>query len=61
MLVEWGMRKAAEEDADCYLVATPMGKMLYSALGFEDVGTLDLCGAPHAQMIIKNDPIRWKR
>jgi len=60
MLVEWGMEKATEEGKDCYLVATPSGKMLYSHLGFEDVGSIDLCGAPHTQMIIKNDSSRWQ-
>ena len=60
MLVQWGMDMAAKEKRDCFLVATPSGKPLYTALGFEDMGDIDLCGAPHTQMIIKKNVDRWK-
>ena len=59
MLVEWGMERAAKEQKDCYLVSTPIGKPLYTRLGFEEASTFDFGGAPHAHMIIKNDPNRW--
>lgn len=58
-LLEWGVEKAAAEKRDCFLVATPAGMPLYLAHGFEQVGTMDFFGTPHASMMIKNDP-RWK-
>ncbi len=58
-LLAWGMEHAASEGKDCFLVATPAGKPLYLACGFEELGDIDLFGVPHSGMIIKNDA-RWQ-
>ncbi|KAH8748628.1 acyl-CoA N-acyltransferase [Diaporthe sp. PMI_573] len=39
MLMEWGVKRADEEGARCYLDATPEGKHLYERFGFKDQTT----------------------
>ncbi len=39
------------------MVATPAGRPLYVAAGFEDAGDLELFGVPHSQMIIRKKPL----
>ena len=55
-LLSLGIERAKRESKDCYLVATPLGRPVYSAAGFAEVDQLDIFGVPHSQMIIKNDP-----
>ncbi|KAJ6441235.1 GNAT family acetyltransferase [Purpureocillium lavendulum] len=51
MLLDWGMTKAAEQRRSIYLVATPAGRPLYQAAGFEDLGPLQIFDVPHYSMI----------
>ncbi|KPM34477.1 hypothetical protein AK830_g12091 [Neonectria ditissima] len=53
MLLEWGIKHAEKDDRECYLVATPAGRPLYLAYGFEDVRTLQIFGVPHSSMILR--------
>ena len=55
MLLQWGVDKAAADGIDCFLMATPAGRPLYLASGFQQVGEFSLFGTPHFSMIIKND------
>ena len=50
-LLNWGLERSKEQGRDCYLFATPAGKPLYSAMGFENLGAVDLFGEPHFSMI----------
>jgi ribosomal protein S18 acetylase RimI-like enzyme len=50
-LLDWGVRQAAAQGRDCYLVATPAGVALYAAAGFEAVRTVDVFGEAHVSMI----------
>lgn len=58
-LLNWGTERAKQDSKDCYVVATPTGRPLYVAAGFEEIGQLEIFGVPHSQMIIRNDP-KWK-
>lgn len=40
MLMEWGVERADEEGAECYLDATPQGKQLYERFGFKTQASL---------------------
>ncbi|KAM3459149.1 hypothetical protein MY5147_006230 [Beauveria neobassiana] len=51
MLLNWGLEKAREQDKDVYLIATPAGRPLYQAVGFEDLGSFILFDTPHHGMI----------
>jgi hypothetical protein len=51
MLCQWGMDRAASEGKDCFLMATPPGVPLYTRLGFEDVGHLEVFGVPYVSML----------
>lgn len=53
MLLDWTVEKAAEDQKSIYLVATPAGRPLYQAAGFEYLGTLQLFGVQHYSMIRK--------
>ncbi|OAA76568.1 Acyl-CoA N-acyltransferase [Akanthomyces lecanii RCEF 1005] len=51
MLLNWGLEKAQEQGKDAYLIATPAGRPLYQAAGFEDLGAFMLFDTPHYGMI----------
>jgi len=52
MLVRWGMEKAAAERKQVFIIASPEGKQLYEALGFEVVGdVMEMGGIPHHSML----------
>ncbi len=51
MLLNWGLEKAQEQNKDAYLIATPAGRPLYQATGFEDLGAFKLFDTPHHGMI----------
>ncbi|KAH6996036.1 acyl-CoA N-acyltransferase [Ilyonectria sp. MPI-CAGE-AT-0026] len=53
MLVDWGVKRAASDGRDCYLIATPAGRPLYLAFQFEDIRTVDIFGVPHYSMILR--------
>lgn len=51
MLLDWGLDKATEEDKNCYLFATAIGRRLYERAGFDVVKVVPLLGHPHYAMI----------
>jgi len=57
LLVKWGLRQAAKEGKDCYLVASPAGRPLYLSLGFLEHGDIRIFGVPHGRMLLKYDPV----
>ncbi|PTB38301.1 uncharacterized protein TrAFT101_011593 [Trichoderma asperellum] len=52
-LLTWGMRQATKAGRDCYLMATPQGRPLYEAFGFEIVRPLNMFGVMHHSMIYR--------
>ncbi|KAH7160971.1 acyl-CoA N-acyltransferase [Dactylonectria macrodidyma] len=54
MLVDWGVKRAAIEHRDCYLIATPAGRPLYLAFQFEDIRIIKFFGVPHHSMILRH-------
>lgn len=44
LLMQWGEERAAKEHKSIHLVASPTGAKLYSVLGYEQVGEMDLMG-----------------
>ena len=61
MLLQWGVNRAATDGKDCFLMATPAGRPLYLASGFQQVGEFDLFGTLHFSMIIKHDEAKTAR
>ncbi|KAL6872757.1 putative GNAT family acetyltransferase [Trichoderma novae-zelandiae] len=53
MLLDWGLRRAASDGKDCYLMATPAGRALYAKTGFEVVRTVPIFGVLHHSMIYR--------
>ncbi len=51
MLLDWGMKKAEEQQRSIYLIATPAGRPLYQAAGFEELALLQIFDTPHYSMI----------
>ncbi|PSR97146.1 acyl-CoA N-acyltransferase [Coniella lustricola] len=51
MLMQWGEERAAREHKSIHLVSSPTGAKLYRALGYEQVGEMDLVGQPEAVFI----------
>jgi len=52
MLVQWGMEQAAAEGKKVFVIATPEGKPLYEAMGFEAIADpVDLLGFPNQAML----------
>lgn len=41
-LVKWGLEKADRDGVPCCLTATPMGVHVYTKLGFEEVGRVEI-------------------
>ncbi|KAL7805065.1 acyl-CoA N-acyltransferase [Trichoderma aethiopicum] len=54
MLLDWGLSRAASENKDCYLTATPAGRPLYTKRGFEVVRTVPIFGVLHHSMIFRH-------
>ncbi|KAL7788624.1 acyl-CoA N-acyltransferase [Trichoderma ceciliae] len=54
IVLDWGIRRAAEEKKDCYLLATPAGKTLYSNTGFEEVRVVRIFGVLHHSMLLRH-------
>ena len=54
MLLDWGLSRAASENKDCYLMATPAGRPLYTKRGFEVVRTVPIFGVLHHSMIFRH-------
>ncbi|PNP39987.1 hypothetical protein TGAMA5MH_08253 [Trichoderma gamsii] len=52
-LLTWGMRQATKAGRDCYLMATPQGRPLYEAFGWEIVRPLNMFGVMHHSMIYR--------
>ncbi|KAL6859216.1 acyl-CoA N-acyltransferase [Trichoderma novae-zelandiae] len=52
-LLAWGVEQATKAGRDCYLMATPHGRPLYEAAGFEIVRPLDMFGVTHHSMILR--------
>ncbi|KAH0499514.1 hypothetical protein TgHK011_006706 [Trichoderma gracile] len=52
-LLSWGMEEATRAGRACYLMATPQGRPLYEAAGFEIVRRLDMFGVMHHSMILR--------
>ncbi|KAL7791851.1 acyl-CoA N-acyltransferase [Trichoderma ceciliae] len=52
-LLTWGVRQATKANRDCYLMATPQGRPLYEAFGFDIVRPLDMFGVMHHSMILR--------
>ncbi|KAK1237928.1 hypothetical protein MKX08_002507 [Trichoderma sp. CBMAI-0020] len=52
-LLTWGMRQAIKAGRDCYLMATPQGRPLYEASGWEIVRPLNMFGVMHHSMIYR--------
>ncbi|KAF4973272.1 hypothetical protein FZEAL_9371 [Fusarium zealandicum] len=57
LLLNWGLDCAANQGRDCYLIATPAGRPLYTASGFGDVRTVLFFGIPHYSMVLRQ---AWK-
>ncbi|KAH7150147.1 acyl-CoA N-acyltransferase, partial [Dactylonectria estremocensis] len=55
LLVDWGVKRAATDHRDCYLIATPAGRPLYLAFQFEDVRTIEFFGVPHYSMMLRHN------
>lgn len=51
MLVQEGLDRAAADGRDVWLRATPEGRPLYLALGFEEVGRGEMFGYPQYAMV----------
>ncbi|TFB05796.1 hypothetical protein CCMA1212_001566 [Trichoderma ghanense] len=60
-LLSWGIEQAAKAGRDCYLMATPQGRPLYEAAGFEIVRPLDMFGVMHHSMILRVKRINGTR
>lgn len=56
MLLDWGVKEAVRDRKHIYLVATPAGRPLYRAAGFEELATLQIFGVQHYSMIRKYSP-----
>ncbi|PNY29872.1 Uncharacterized protein TCAP_00212 [Tolypocladium capitatum] len=56
MLLGWGLKEAAKEGIDCYLVATPAGRPFYQAAGLDVEESFPIFGAPHYSMVRRNAP-----
>jgi hypothetical protein len=54
MLLDWGLSRAASVNKDCYLMATPAGRPLYTKRGFEVVRTVPIFGVPHHSMVFRH-------
>ncbi|TFB00393.1 hypothetical protein CCMA1212_007630 [Trichoderma ghanense] len=54
MLLDWGLSRADSENKDCYLMATPAGRPLYTKRGFEVVRTVPIFGVSHHSMIFRH-------
>ncbi|KAH6603538.1 hypothetical protein Trco_008313 [Trichoderma cornu-damae] len=52
-LLTWGVQQATKAGRDCYLMATPQGRPLYEASGFDIVRPLNMFGVMHHSMILR--------
>ncbi|GFP57729.1 hypothetical protein TASIC1_0009006600 [Trichoderma asperellum] len=53
ILLDWGINRAAGDKKDCYLLATPAGKPLYTKTGFEEVRVVPIFGVSHHSMLLR--------
>ncbi|PTB65258.1 acyl-CoA N-acyltransferase [Trichoderma citrinoviride] len=60
-LLSWGVEQATKAGRDCYLMATPQGRPLYEAAGFEVVRPLDMFGVMHHSMILRTKHVNGTR
>jgi len=44
VLLQTGMQRAAQEERHCYLYASPMGELMYTAAGWQPEFTIDVFG-----------------
>lgn len=44
MLMQWGLERAEKEHTNVRLMSSEAGAKLYRAVGFEEVGSLDVFG-----------------
>ncbi|KAL7905372.1 acyl-CoA N-acyltransferase [Trichoderma velutinum] len=54
-LLTWGVEQATREGRDCYLMATPQGRPLYEAFGFDIVRPLNMFGVMHHSMMLRTN------
>lgn len=55
ILLDWGISRAAGDKKDCYLLATPAGKPLYTKTGFEQVRVVPIFGVSHHSMLLRHN------
>lgn len=53
MLMEWGHERAAKQEKNIRLIGTASGAKMYRALGYEEVGALEVLGGVEGAFIKK--------
>ena len=56
LLMQWGCNEADRKKLDSYVLASPVGALLYRKSGFEDVGGICVQGATFTSMVRKASP-----